>query len=150
VYENSIPIVHPYGKLGDLPYVVTGPQARSYQTPEAANLPGVALAVRDAIKIMHEGGGGDNLALGRAAQLVREADVICFLGFGYLTANLERLRLDRRKLDAIVWGSAYDVGIGDRAPIVNFFARHEGKRQIELGTASQDVLEFLRQHPVFV
>lgn len=148
VYDHSIPVVHVYGKLGELPYV-GGPDARSYQAPGAANLPAVALAVRDAIKIMHEGGPG-NLALGRAAQLVREADVICFLGFGYLTANLERLRLDRRKPDAVVWGSAYDVGVGERAPILNFFARHEGKGHIQLGGPGQDVLEFLRQHPVLV
>lgn len=149
MYEHAIPIVHVYGKLGDLPYVVAGPHARTYQSPDAANLPAVALAVRDSIMIMHEGGPG-NLALGRAAQLVGEADVICFLGFGYSTANLERLHLDRRKPDARVWGSAYDVGVGDRAPIVNFFARHEGRQQIQLGTPTQDVLEFLRQHPVFV
>ncbi len=36
-----------------------------------------------------------------------------------------------------MWGSAYDVGIGDRAPIVNFFARHEGKLHPMLSNESR-------------
>jgi len=150
--DRSVPVVHVYGKLGELPHAsgVSGVGVRSYQAPDPTNRSDVALAVRDGIKIMHEGATGDNLALGRAQQLVREADVICFLGFGYLEENLNRLRFDRRKDDALVWGTAYDVGVGERAPTLNFFARHQGKRQIELGTMGQDVLEFLRQHPVFV
>ena len=150
VYDHTIPIVHVYGKLGELPYVGSPDKTRAYQAPDAANLPAVARAVGDGIKIMHEGGGGDNLALGRAGQLIREADVICFLGFGYLEENLKRLRLDRRKPDALVWGSAYGVGDGERAPILNFFGQHQGKVPIALGNPGQDVLEFLRQHPVFV
>ena len=79
-----------------------------------------------------------------------DLDVICFLGFGYLEENLKRLRLDRRKPDALVWGSAYGVGDGERAPILDFVGQHQGKRPIALGNPGQDVLEFLRQHPVFV
>jgi hypothetical protein len=147
VYEYSIPIVHVYGNLGALPYV-GGVNARPYEPPQAGELPGVAHAVKESIKIMHEGG-ANNLALGRASQLIREADVICFLGFGYLEENLKRLRLDRRKRDAVVWGSAYGLGHGERVPVEAFFAHGNVGRPIGLGTAQQDTLEFLRQHPVF-
>ena len=95
-FLHAIPVVHVYGKLGSLPYV-GGENARPYEPPPTDELAGVAVTIRDSIKIMHEGGGGDNLALGRAAQLVGEADVICFLGFGYLEENLKRLGLNRRK-----------------------------------------------------
>jgi len=146
-YEHAIPIVHVYGTLGALPYV-GGVNARLYEPPPADELPGVAFAVKESIKIMHEGA-TDNLALGRAAQLVGEAEVICFLGFGYLEENLKRLRLDRRKPDAVVWGSAYGLGYGERVPVEAFFAHGNVGRPIGLGTAQQDTLEFLRQHPVF-
>jgi len=149
MYQHAIPIVHFYGKLGSLPYV-GGVNARPYEPPPADELPGVAFAVKESIKIMHEGGSGDNLALGRAAQLVGQADVICFLGFGYLEENLTRLGLDRRKRDAAVWGSAYGLGYGERVPVEAFFAQGNVGRPIGLGTAQQDALEFLRQHPVFV
>src|SRR5947208_3663159 len=95
-FLHAIPVVHVYGKLGSLPYV-GGENARPYEPPPTDELAGVAVTIQDSIKIMHQGGGGDNLALGRAAQLVGEADVICFLGFGYLEENLKRLGLNRRK-----------------------------------------------------
>lgn len=148
MYENAVPIVHVYGTLGALPYV-GGIKTRPYEPPPADELPGVASAVKDSIKIMHEGG-GDNLALGRAAQLVSQADLICFLGFGYLEENLNRLGVDRRKEDAVVWGSAYGLGAGERVPVEAFFAQGSKARKITLGASNQDALEFLRQHPVFV
>ncbi len=148
-FLHAIPVVHVYGKLGSLPYV-GGENARPYEPPPTDELAGVAVTIRDSIKIMHEGGGGDNLALGRAAQLVGEADVICFLGFGYLEENLKRLGLNRRKGDALVWGSAFGLGAGERVPVEAFFAHGNVGRNIVLGTPNQDTLEFLRQHPVFV
>lgn len=150
VYDHTIPIIHVYGKLGELPHAGVTDKTRAYQAPDLADISAIARTAGSGIKIMHEGGGGDNPALGRARQLIREADVICFLGFGYLEENLNRLGLDGRKRDAVVWGSAYDVGFGERAPIEKYFASHDGKRGIELGNASQNVLEFLRQHPVLV
>jgi len=42
------------------------------------------------------------------------------------------------------------VGGGDKEAIKRLFTRAIGNRGIELGTASQDALEFLRQHTVFV
>jgi hypothetical protein len=110
----------------------------------------VAKLASKAIKIMHEGGSEENLALGRAQKLVRDAEIICFLGFGFLQENLKRLRLDQRNDTAEVWGSAYGLGAGQVAPIQTFFGNHGNKSHIKLGKADEDVLEFLRQHPVFV
>jgi hypothetical protein len=144
--QRAIPIVHVYGQLGDLP-LLEGKGARPYQPAEPADAPLSAFTAKDAIRIVDEGV-DENLALGRARQLVTEAEVICFLGFGYLTANMERLGLDDRKNDALVWGSACGVGEGEKDAIMRFFARSK-KRPIALGTAGQDALEFLRQHTVF-
>jgi hypothetical protein len=144
------PIVHVYGELGGLPSLGGGPGVRSYQPVEPANAVDAAKLTSKAIKIMYEGGSDDNLALGQAQKLVREAQVICFLGFGYLQENLKRLRLDQRTDGAEVWGSAFGLGAGQMAPIQTFFGNHGSKSHIKLGKADQDVLEFLRQHPVFV
>jgi len=149
--ERSVPVVHVYGKLGDLPYAsgVGAKGVRTYQALDPGSRVGAALEVRDGIKIMHEGA-TDNPALERAQQLIQDADVICFLGFGYLAENLQRLRLDLRRDGAQVWGSAHGVGGGELTPILNFFARHRAKQPITLGAPDQEVLEFLKQHPVFV
>jgi hypothetical protein len=144
------PIVHVYGELGGLPSLGGGPGVRSYQPAEPANAVDTAKLASKAIRIMYEGGRDDNLALGQAQKLVREAEVICFLGFGYLQENLTRLRLDQRTDGADVWGSAFGLGAGQMQPIQTFFGNHGNKSHIKLGKADQDVLEFLRQHPVFV
>jgi len=149
--ERSVPVIHVYGKLGELPHAsgVGGKGVRTYQALDPGSRVGAALAVRDGIKIMHEGA-TDNPALDRAQQLIQDADIICFLGFGYLAENLHRLRLELRRDGAQVWGSARGVGGGELTPILNFFAQHRGKQPIRLGKPDQDVQEFLRQHPVFV
>ena len=91
----------------------------------------------------------DNLALGRASQLVCEADVICFLGLGYLPENLKRLRIHDRKTDAVVSGSGHGVGNAQRHEIDRLFKEAAGKQPIALGLPDHDALEFLRQHAAF-
>ncbi|MDP3910528.1 MAG: hypothetical protein Q8Q14_09045 [Gemmatimonadales bacterium] len=145
--QQAIPIIHVYGELGGLP-LLDGRGARPYQPADPRSAPAVAFAAKDSIKIVHEGV-DDNLALGRARQLVTEANVICFLGFGYLPENLKRIGIHDRKADAIVWGSAHGVGHAQRHEIDRIFKEAAGKQPIILGGPADDALEFLRQHPVF-
>lgn len=140
------PIIHVYGKLGELPYV-GGPGVRPYSPSEGSKNASEALAAKDSIKIVSEGVEGDP-EFGRAKQLLSEAEVICFLGFGYLKKNVERLGLEHRPDGALLWGSAYDVRKGEREAIDVLFRSDPNKRGIALGDEDDDVLDFLREHPV--
>jgi len=82
---RGIPIVHVYGELGPyqpfgdgLPY---GPPLDLITAREAANN----------IRIMHEA--KDEEFISQAKQAIRDAEVICFLGFGYHRENLAPLSI---------------------------------------------------------
>lgn len=147
-FLKKIPIVHVYGTLGELPHVGRG-GTRPYRRSDPARTVTDALAAKDSIKIVPEGVEGD-VDFGRALQILGEAEVVCFLGFGYLRDNVERLGLERRRAGARLWGSAYGVGEGAREPIMTLFSGDPNKRPIRLGAANQDALEFLTRHPILV
>jgi hypothetical protein len=143
----NIPIVHVYGKLGELPEV-GGTAARPYRASEPGREAAEAFAAKDAIQIVAEGTSVEGVsAFGRAKRLISDAEVICFLGFGYLKENLDRLQLNDQTLTEL-WGSAYDVRDGERPPILARFGHDPGGHRLRLGLASHDVLEFLRAHPI--
>lgn len=81
----SFRLVHVYGKLSDLPHENT--KSRPYAPADPQKLVDIVLAASESIKIVHEGTPTDpefNIARG----LINQATLICFLGFGYLKANL--------------------------------------------------------------
>ena len=147
-FLKKIPIVHVYGTLGELPHVGRG-ATRPYRRSDPARTVTDALAAKDSIKIVPKGVEGD-VDFGRALQILGEAEVVCFLGFGYLRDNVERLGLERRTAGTRLWGSAYAVGEGAREPIMTLFTGDSNKRPIRLGAANQDALEFLKRHPILV
>ncbi len=89
VQLQHVPIVHIHGQLGEfspLPHV-----GRKYEP--TLNKDAIRTAV-DGIKVVHEA--TDSSAdLDQAYQLLSEAEVVCFLGFGYHDQNMIRLRLDQ-------------------------------------------------------
>ena len=140
---QGIPIMHVYGKLGDLPHM--GGNATRPYTPGGKPLSAATVhSTRSAIKIISEGVNND-VEFAWAKKQLHEAEVICFLGFGYLTENLRRLGIAERS-DALVWGSAYRMGDGEKAAVDALFRQQQ--RPIQLGFEVQDVLELLRQFPV--
>ncbi len=147
-FLKKIPIVHVYGTLGELPHVGGG-GTRPYRRSDPARTVTDALAAKDSIKIVPKGAEGD-VDFGRSLQMLGEAEVVCFLGFGYLPDNVERLGLERRTAGTRLWGSAYAVGEGAREPIMTLFSGDPNKRPIRLGAANQDALEFLKRHPILV
>jgi hypothetical protein len=84
---RSIEIVHLYGQLGEYP-PIGRPEAsiRYGPTMDAESL----IIASDGIKIIHEGEGNTE-AFDRAHEILRSAEQVCFLGFGYHPANVERL-----------------------------------------------------------
>ena len=100
VLEN-IPIVHVHGCLGPLPWQEVG--GRPYVPP--GKLEDVRLAA-DRTKIVHEGAEEDP-EFNKARALIRKAERIYFLGFGYNKDNVERLHLGECKEGARIYGSAF-------------------------------------------
>lgn len=89
---KKIPIVHLYGKLGNLPWESNKPEefSRDYHpicTPDLIRKSSKSL------KIIHDKFNPEDADFKLAKQLLAAAKKIYFLGFGYHTDNLERLRI---------------------------------------------------------
>jgi hypothetical protein len=103
---RSLPIVHLYGQLGDLPYLNSkGIEFGAKPNPE------VLRKAAEGIKIIHEDISA-NPEFNRAHELLRNAERICFLGFGYDQTNLRRLAGYGTPSKQDVIGSA--MGLTDR------------------------------------
>ena len=83
----QIPIVHVYGKLGNLPW--DGEPSRAYE-PDTS-LEKVSLA-SEGIKILHETT-GDSELFEEARRWLASSDRVVVLGFGFNQANVDRLGL---------------------------------------------------------
>jgi hypothetical protein len=136
---KAVPIVHVYGTLGGCLHSDDG--SRPY---EPTVTPDVVKQCTSAIKIVHEGT-TDDPELATAHDLLMAANVICFLGFGYHPANVERLKLDMLPTGKIALGSAYGIKTAERNRIIRYLPR-----SITMGRESADALAFLREAPVFV
>jgi len=144
-YLQYVPIVHVYGQLGALPHQDPA-SGRAYQPPAPGQWATEAGRAREGIKIVSEGG-EDDRELRVAREWIGGAESVCFLGFGYLPKNVERLGLRQRSGDPHLWGSAFDVRDDERQRIKVLFRTPElAKHEINLGGRDEDVLECLRQH----
>jgi len=97
---RKIPIVHVHGSLGPLPWQES--DGRPYHPPRQTQEVGAAA---DRIKIVCESAEED-LEFNEARTLIREAQRIYFLGFGYNRNNVERLHLGECKEGAWIYGTA--------------------------------------------
>jgi len=73
--------------------------------------------------------------------LLTQAQLVCFLGFGYLKGNVERLGITSLSSNIALTGTAYGLMEGERAAVTKVM----GSR-ISLGNPSHGVLEFFRTH----
>src|SRR5213079_3703208 len=85
---NNLPIVHLHGQLGALLTNKSDPQYRDF---ESKVTPEIIDRCSPQIKIIHQVEPSDNPQFTVARALLRHADRICFLGFGYDKTNLDRL-----------------------------------------------------------
>jgi hypothetical protein len=135
-----IPIVHVYGQLSRIPY--PQPRSRPYlPDPEYTDhFVGNAAA---GIKILHEA----EPLLEEAHALLREAQMICFLGFSYHRLNVQRLALRNATSRRIVFGSALGFVDSEIGEITGRLREALLCSNITLDRA--DNLLTLRQHRVF-
>lgn len=137
---KSIPIIHLYGNLGDLPSLSKQKEnAREYSQKQTPNI--IEICIKN-IKIIHEGVEGDP-QFSQAHELLSEAEVVCFLGFGYDKTNLERLKVGEifSKGNKRIYGSSYGFTPNECMHISN---RVKGNIEIDFEGAN-DALGFLRR-----
>jgi hypothetical protein len=143
-------IVHVYGQLGALAWALDGMGARPYEgLPEdPSRWAQVVPQAAQWVKIVHEGA-QNQPEFQQARGLIERAEAVCFLGFGYLPANVERLGVTGWPRDTPVYGSGYRLaegpGTGEAQIVRDMFGR-----KIVLGPEEQDVLEYLRRQPILV
>jgi len=139
-----IPIVHVYGQLGQYPGIVEG-VGRAYSQTVDRDI--VSRCVSE-IKIVHED--AETPQLNKARELLLKAKTICFLGFGYLEINLERIcpwKTEKISDHTELFGSALGLIGAERTKVETFFQRNYG-RNITLGGSDDDALLMIRRHPI--
>lgn len=139
---NRMQIIHLHGTIGNLPGM--GSNTREYRKKLSA----IDLAIcENTIKVIHESI-DEQPQFTEAKRLIKEAETICFLGFGYDKTNMDRLSLKTINLSGKrIFGTA--VHMGD-AELIMIKAYWDGKIQINLGQSDETIEKFLRNHPVVV
>ncbi len=136
---RKIPIIHLHGRLGHLPWQDEQGSGRAYHPHTEA---GIIEQYAEEIRIIHEDINLDSdPEFVEARELLRNAEQVYFLGFGYDATNLRRLRVDEWVSTPIIRGSTYGLVRNEHKGIHRAF---NGK--IELDNISYDVFDFLKNH----
>ena len=138
---KAVPVIHLHGTLGDLGDVDLAADKRPYSSKVTSEL--IQSAARK-INVVHEDI-GHYPEFERGKELLRAAEEIWFLGFGYLRENVERLgkanftaagRIGRPRL----YGTAYGLENSEKARA--FVALGTS---LNVGEIRDDILMFLRK-----
>lgn len=134
---NSFPIIHLYGNIGLLPWQSKG--GFQYTTSKDNLRERLKYAI-DNIKILYE---ERKTTFSDAQALIVKADIIYFLGYGYLKENLERLNIKIMKGKSVV-GSAHGIEDSERSAINKFLSDH----QVEIiwDKGGLKALQFLKKY----
>lgn len=132
---SNFPIIQVHGKLGDLPW-----QADSGRLYFSTIVPDEIRKAAEGIRIISESSQVDE-AFGSATELISNSKRVVFLGFGFHTANLDRLSIDLT-LDQLVWGSCFGLTNLQKKEIESYFER----RNLILGHRAHKVLQFLEEN----
>lgn len=138
---QSIPIIHVYGQLGDPDFLIKN--GRSYTPDFDFDGPNLEKAV-SGIEIVHESESVPRVRADDIDRVLSNAEVVCFLGFGYHKANVDRLKMKSFK-NGRVLGSAYGLTDYERGIVERDFSP---EITIDLGYQFSDILDFIRSHPV--
>jgi hypothetical protein len=106
----GIRIVHVYGSLGDAGF-------KEHPWGRDKPLPDEIQRTADRLRIIHEETTGTE-DLSQAVDLIREAEVVCFLGYGFHALNNHRLTLD-------------DMAKDDRFEKQKWFSSRHGMTEVE-------------------
>jgi hypothetical protein len=131
---KGIPIIHVHGRLGALPWQEES--GRSYY--KGINYDDVE-SVSKQIKVITEQENDTSPEFDEAFKILSSSKFICFLGFGYNSTNLRRLRIQSLLPKKIVFGTSFGFGLSERKDI-------SYKWQIILQGDHNEILEFLKNH----
>ena len=154
--RKSVPIIHVHGQLGDLD--ANSDNHRAYGPDrDAASV----FKASQSISIVHEEAPSERIVA--ATQALEQAQIICFLGFGFHATNVRRLgyQIFREGGNQQVYASTYGLGSNEwfeaRRLCAKYFenARRGGDQHVQFGhpktgTAESnfDCLAYLRNTPV--
>lgn len=136
--KRTVPIVHVHGSLG-----VYDPGTREHRDYRMSTDPQTIRAVADSINLVSDPNAAD--VLEQANELVRSAGRVCFLGFGYHEANLDKLT-GLRTSEKHIRGTTKNVGVGIRALVIRRLKKsrgHRGQHAVDLDDGSLGVLRYL-------
>lgn len=136
---QSIPIIHLHGTLGNLPFI-TNASSRLYN--QVRSIEAIKICSVN-IKIIYE----NEIELERfkfAREHMEDADIVCFLGFGYNPTNLERLGVKEVLRGKAVYGSTYGL-TGSEVKRIGKYFNHQINFPLDFRD-NLDVLNFLRNY----
>lgn len=139
-YLNNIPITHVYGQLGKPDFL--NEDGRPY-TPDVTR-PSLKKAV-SGIEIVFE---SEKMPIDRAEDIdlaLSNAEVVCFLGFGYNKTNVDRLGINKSVKGKQFFGTAYRLLPDENRKAQDLFPGIG----ITIGHEGQDIMTFIRTQPVF-
>ncbi len=138
-FIKKIHIIHIYGKLGPLPWEGDRREYGNYESRDILEYSkGIKIIQRDAetteeLKTAHE--------------YLKQADFVCFLGFGYNFDNLERLNLlnatgnyDIKK----IYGTAKGLKKAQKENITSYLD-HQDSESVTLGNEDEGIIDFLNK-----
>ncbi len=139
---KKIPIIHLHGNLGNLPGM-----GEKYIRKYEKKLSTTALSYcENTIKVVHENIDGQP-QFTEANKLIKEAETICFLGFGYDKTNLDRLSLKYSDITGKrLFGTAFDIGNARRSWLKGYFDRNT----VTFGNRQETIDMFLDNYLVIV
>ncbi|OGE22542.1 MAG: hypothetical protein A3J42_05595 [Candidatus Dadabacteria bacterium RIFCSPHIGHO2_12_FULL_53_21] len=138
---RSLNIIHLHGTLGELP-AFSKTNSRKYEpriTQESLRVSSMN------IKIIHEDI-VDDQQFKKAKELILEAEIIWFLGFGYGRINMERLELPLiLKKSQRVFGTTYTLKPGEIKTIRGLLGGYLKEQTTDMG-GTLDTLNYLRNY----
>jgi len=135
---GHIPIVHVHGQLGVLG---SGADSRPFDTQVTEATLKTAAA---GIKVIHEVGDTPTAEYTRAHQLLGQAEIVCFLGFGYQEDNVRRLRAGTIRSYQVFAGTGFGLEAAERTQSAQLVGGN-----IAIDDPSRDCVLFLRNQDIF-
>ena len=131
---NDLPFVHLHGRMGYLPWQ-SKEEAKTRAYTAAIKPEAVAVAA-EGIKVITENFDGSE-ELGQAQQLMKDAERIAILGFGYNVVNMARLQVP---LSKTVLGTCFGLTEAEKWHLTeNLY------RGLTLGSPQWQALQFVRE-----
>lgn len=141
---SLIPIIHVHGQIGYLPWQGGIPK-RSYGDTINTNM---IVECSKGIKIIHEPDLDKDPAFAQSYELLKNAEKIYFLGFGYHQENIDRLRIMDILRPIEISGTCMHYTEREREAIM---AKVKNKINLNLfNISNQYILAFMRENIDFV